>query len=68
MPGRYVCPFLHEIVTPHMVRVLWAEPQAGAIVQPQSGAFRLFSGHFQAFFPPYPFNPLVVHSPTLVSK
>lgn len=51
-----------------MIRVLWAEPLAGAAVQPRSGAFGLFGRHFQALFPPYPFNTLVVHSPPLVSE
>jgi hypothetical protein len=51
-----------------MVRMLRSQPQAGTIIQPEPGAFGLFGRHFQTFIPPYPFNALVVHSPSLVSK
>ncbi len=59
---------LDEVIAPHMVRVLWAQPHAGAVIQPEPGAFGLPGRHFQALFPPYPLNALVGHSPPLVSE
>src|SRR5580698_1924739 len=32
----------HEIVSPHVIRVLWPQPDTRAIVEPQPSAFRLF--------------------------
>ncbi len=46
-----------------MVSMSGAKPHTGAIVQPQTGPFGLFSGYFEALSAPDPFNPLVVHVP-----
>ena len=54
---------LNQIVRPDVPRILRPQPDAGAVVQPQPAALRLALRHLQAFTPPDPLDPLVVHPP-----
>ncbi len=47
-----------------MVVVLWPQPYAGPIVQPETAFLRLFHGYFQPLTPPQAFNALVIDLPT----
>ena len=58
----------HEVIGPHMILPLRAQPHTAPIVEPQSPAFGLPSRHLQAFSPPDAFDSLVVHSPALPSQ
>jgi hypothetical protein len=46
-----------------VVRPLRPQPDAGAIVEPEPGPFRLLLRHLQPLAPPDPLDPLVVHPP-----
>ena len=48
-----------------MVRSFWPKTHTRSIIQPEP-PFLLFLWDFQPFTPPYPFNPLVVHTPACV--
>ena len=41
----------HEIIRPHVVRVLWPEPYARTVIEPQPSAFRLFGRNFKPLTP-----------------
>ena len=49
-----------------MVAPFRAEPDARAVVEPQTPPLSLFLWHFQPFTPPDPFHALVVHMPARV--
>ena len=49
-----------EVVCPDMPRILWPQPDAGAVVQPQPTALWLLLRHLQALEPPDPLHALVV--------
>lgn len=51
-----------------MVRPLGAQPDAGAVVQPQTAPLRLFAGHLQPLAPPQALDPLVVDLPAGVAQ
>jgi len=54
---------LDEVVGPDVVRPLRAEPDAGAVIEPETAPLCLSRGDFQPFAPPDPLDPLVVHLP-----
>jgi len=54
---------LDEVVGPHMIAVLRPQPNAGALVEPQTPALRLLAGDLQPLASPDPFDPLVVDQP-----
>jgi len=54
---------LDEIIRPHMIAILWSQPNARAVIQPLTPAFRLFLRNFQAFTPPDAKDTLVIHMP-----
>ena len=58
-----VSPVMDEVIGPDMVRLLEAQPDAGAIVQPQTSPLRLADGHLQHLAPSQPLVPLVVDLP-----
>ncbi len=60
-----VGPRAHEVVGPDVIPVQRPEPDARAIVEPQSPPFRLPSGHFEPLLPPDALHTLVVHLPAL---
>ena len=51
-----------------MVRPLGAQPDAGAVVQPQTVPLRLFGGHLQPLAPPQALDPLVVDLPAGIAQ
>ncbi len=57
-----------EIVGPHVVRVLWPQPDAGAVVEPQPPAFRLSGRYFEPLTPPDALYPLGVDPPAFGSQ
>ena len=50
-----------EIIGPDMPWILWSQPDARTVVQPQPPALGLFLRDFQPFASPDTFHPLVVH-------
>ena len=48
---------LDKIVAPDMASMGWSQPYAGAVVQPQTSAFRLFLRDLQPFTSPDPVDP-----------
>ena len=59
-----VGPILDEIVGPDVVAVLRPEPDAGAVIEPQTAPLRLAGWDLQPLAPPDPLDPLVVDEPT----
>ena len=59
---------LDEIVGPNVITALRAQPNARAICEPQTPAFRLFVGNLQSLAPPDPLDPRVVHQPPGMAK
>ena len=53
----------HEIVSPHVIRVLWPQPDTRAIVEPQPSAFRLFGRYFKPFTLPDAQHPFAINPP-----
>ena len=51
-----------------MVRPIGAQPDAGAVVEPQTASLRLFGGHLQPLAPPQALDPLVVDLPAGVAQ
>jgi len=60
--------FGYKVIAPHMIGSLGPESDTGTVRKPEPSPFRLFLGHFQAFFLPDPFHPLMVDSPTIVPE
>ena len=58
-----VRPVLDKVVGPDMIWVFRSKPNARAVVQPQTAAFRLLVRHFQPLPSPDALNPLDVHDP-----
>ena len=54
---------LDEVVGPDVIAVLGPEPDAGAVVQPETTALRLPGGNLQPLASPDPLDPLVVDEP-----
>ncbi len=54
---------LHKVISPDVVRPLWPQPHARAVVQPQPPALRLPRRYLQPFRSPDPLHPLVVRVP-----
>src|ERR1044072_4929903 len=61
-------PVLDEVVGPHMVGSLRAQPHTRSIVEPQTAPFWLLLRHFQPLPPPDPPDPLDVHSPAFTDQ
>ena len=53
-----------EVVRPHMIAVLRPQPNAGALVEPQTATLGLSRRHLQPLASPDPLDPLVVDQPT----
>jgi len=51
-----------------MIFVFRSEPDAAAIIKPQSTPLWLFSRHFKPFLLPDPLDPLVIHPPAFVTQ
>jgi len=61
-------PCRHEVVRPHMIRMLCSQPDTRTIGQPEPPTRRLFLGHLQPFVPPDAFHPLVINPPALIPQ
>ena len=61
-------PVMHEVIGPDMVGPLCAQPDAGAVVEPQTAPLRLLAGHLQPLAPPQALDPLVVDQPAGVAQ
>lgn len=59
---------LDEVVAPHMVAMLRAQPDARAVCEPQTSALWLFVGNLQPFAPPDPLDPLVIDEPARMTQ
>ena len=65
-----------EVIGPDVVRPLRAQPDAGTVIEPEPGPFRLLLGDpgsspgqaLEPFAPPDPLDPLVVHMPACVTE
>ena len=55
----------HEIIGPHVVRVLWPEPYARTAIEPQPSAFRLFGRNFKPLTPPDTLHPFAINLPAI---
>lgn len=66
--GSIMCAVLDKVIGPDMVFVLWPQPHARPIVQPEALSLRLFARDLQPLAPPYPGNPFVVHMPALSAQ
>jgi hypothetical protein len=51
---------LDEIIGPDVVGSLWPEPDAGAVIEPETALLWLFPRDFEPLAPPDPLDPLVV--------
>ena len=63
-----ICPVMDEVVGPDMVRPIGAQPDAGAVVEPQTPSLGLFLGHLQPLAPPQAQGTLVVDLPAGVAQ
>ena len=54
-----------EIPAPNMMGILWPQPDAAAIGQPEPPALGLFDRHLQSFAFPDTFDPRSAHGPSL---
>src|SRR5215207_11046297 len=59
---------LDEVIRPHVIGVLWSQPEAGPVREPQPPALGLPGRHFEPLAAPDPLDPLVVHEPARVSE
>ena len=67
-PPSIVGAILDEVVGPDMIAVLRPQPDARAVIQPESPAFRLSGGNLQPLTPPDPLDPLVIDQPARVAQ
>ena len=51
-----------------MIAMLRAQPDARAVIEPQTAAFRLLVWNLQPLTPPDAFDPLVVHQPARMAQ
>ena len=59
---------LNEVIGPDMALVPRPQPDAGAVIQPETASLWLFHWHFQPFTPPDAIHPLLVHMPAIPSQ
>ena len=55
----------HKVITPYMIGILRSQPDAAAVIEPQSASFLLFLRNFQSFFPPDPLHSFMIDTPAL---
>jgi hypothetical protein len=51
-----------------MALMRWPQPNARAVIQPETTALWLFHWNLQPFTPPDAVNPLLVHMPAIISE
>ncbi len=54
---------LHEVIGPDVIAVLWPQPDARAVCEPQASSLGLLGWDLQPLLAPDPLHPLVVHKP-----
>jgi hypothetical protein len=59
------CAVGHEVVSPHVIRVLWPQPDTRTVIEPQPSAFRLFGRDFKPFTPPDALHPFAINPPAV---
>jgi len=59
---------LDEVVGPYVIGILWPQPDAGPVRQPQSPPFRLLTGYFEPLAPPDPLHPAIAHRPARLTQ
>jgi hypothetical protein len=59
---------LDEVVAPDMIAVLWSQPDAGSVIEPEPASRLLFPGYFQPLTAPDPLNAITPNLPTRVGK
>ena len=59
---------LDEVVTPDMIAMLWSQPDAGAVVEPEPASRLLPPGYFQPLTAPDPLDAITPDLPTGVGK
>jgi|GEM_PF-2239253 len=58
-----VCTHADKVIAPYMVGVLWTQPHARAIVEPQPPSCLLIPGYLQSFATPDALDPVLANSP-----
>jgi len=58
----------HEVVRPHMIRMLRSQPDTGAIGQPEPPTRGLFLRDLQPCLSPDPFHPFMINLPALIPE
>ena len=58
----------HEIIRPHMIRILSPPAKTGAIGQPKPPSFGLFLWHLQTLLPPDSLDAFVIDPPAFLMK
>ena len=59
---------LDEVEAPHVIALLWSQPDAGAVVEPEPASRLLLPGYFQPLTAPDALNPIPAHVPACVGK
>ena len=54
---------LDEVIGPHVIAVLGPQPDAGAVIQPETAALRLPGGYLQPLASPDPLDPFGIDEP-----
>ena len=63
-----LCPVHDKVVGPDLVPVLRPESDAGTVIEPDPGPFRLLVGYLSPFPAPDALHAFIVHMPAAVSK
>ena len=61
-------PAVDKVIAPDVVAILRAQPDTGAVIQPEPSLLRLLHWHLQPLSPPYALDPLVVRLPARMSQ
>jgi hypothetical protein len=59
---------VNKVIRPDMIAVLWPQPQAGSVIQPEPPFLGLFHRYFQPLTSPQAFNALVSDLPAGISQ
>jgi len=58
----------NEVIAPDMVAMLWSQPDAGPVVEPQPATRLLLPGYFKPLTAPDPLNPITSDLPAGIDK
>ena len=59
---------LDKVVGPDVIAVLWPQPDARSVIEPQPPAFRLPPWNLQPLAPTDPFDPLTIDQPARIPQ